>query len=715
MTEAENGPHFHRRDEGDVAVLVLDVPGKRSNTLTDRTFEQLCDHVEAIAADAAFSGAVLASAKPDGYCTGADIDRLPELRSVADPLPTLELAHRAILAVARCPKPFVAAVHGAALGGGLELALACHARVAAGTEETRFALPEVSLGLLPGAGGTQHLPRVLPLPVALEHLLTGKTMYVARARALGLVDDVVPANQLRRSAVERARLLAAGGSARWNPRTELPAPAEIEEILDGARVLASQRTKGLYPAPATILDVVATGLRDGVDAGLAAERAAFVTLLSTPEAAAAMHLFSAVEDAKRRASRASASTLRKVFVLGGGMMGAGLGTVAVDHGLDARVRDIAPGALGHVHRYADEVLQRKYGRRKAAFDVLYRERYHRLSTSTTLEGVGTADVVIEAVHEDVALKRAVMAEAEERMRPAAVLASNTSAISISRLATACERPDRLVGMHFFSPAERMPLVEVVPHDGTSEETLAIALGLARRLGKTPIVVGDSPGFYTSRVFARWLAEGLRLLLEGARIDRVDAAAEAVGFPVGPLTAIDEVSVHLATEVAGDAEVAALAGRGWDIEPIRQGLATLLDAGHGGRKHGLGFYRYTGGERTGPAAEVYGLLGTPAETGLGERDLADRMLFAFVREAFACFDDGLLRTAGDGDVGAVLGIGFPPNLGGPFHYVDRIGAGAAVTALQALDARFAGFQVPVTLERLALDGGTAADLRGGAPR
>jgi 3-hydroxyacyl-CoA dehydrogenase/enoyl-CoA hydratase/3-hydroxybutyryl-CoA epimerase len=697
--------HVHRADEGDVAVLVLDVRGRRANTLTDETFAELLDHARDIAEDSSVAAAVLASGKPDGFCAGADIDRLPELRAATHPLPALELAHDAILAVARGPKPFVAAVHGAALGGGLELALACHERVATDAEVTRFALPEVSLGLLPGAGGTQHLPLVLPLAVALEHLLTGKTMYAARARALGLVDDLVPANRLRSQAVLRARRLAlTGRGAAWTPRTGPPPPAEVARVLEGARALARQRSRGLYPAPERIIDVVATGLRDGIDAGLAAEREAFVALLATPQAAAAIHLFTAVEDARRQAPREPGTGLRKVFVLGGGTMGAGIAAAAVDHGLDARVRDVDERALAGVHRHAGEALRRTYGRRSAAFDVLYRERYHRLSTTTALGGISTADVVIEAVFEDSSLKARVLAEAEARMAPGAVLASNTSAIPIGELAGACSRPEGFVGMHFFSPAERMPLVEIVPHAGTSEETLARALALARRLGKTPIVVADSPGFYTSRVFVRWLAEGMRLVLEGARIEDVDAAAERVGFPVGPLAACDEVSLRLGAHVAGDDRLAALAGRDWDIEPVREAIGALLEAGHEGRKAGLGFYRYPGGERGGAAAEVYGILGTKAGGDLAGDDLADRLLYAFVREAFACLDDGLLRTAADGDVGAVLGIGFPPNLGGPFHHVEEVGARKAVATLESLDARFTGFGVPGTLLRLAAGGG-----------
>lgn len=725
-------PHLHRTDEGGVAVLSLDVPGEPANTLTERTFAELRAHAEAVGADPTVVGAVLTSGKPGTFSSGADVDRLPELRSAPDPMAALEAAHEAISAVVTSPKPFVAALRGATLGGGLELALACHERLAAAPGETRFALPEVRLGLLPGAGGTQYLPAVLPLPLALEHLLTGKTMYLARARAAGLVDDAVPPNQLRRLARERVRELAAAGPARWRPRVEPPAGAELEEVLDGARALARRTTRGLYPAPEVILDVVATGLREGIEAGLHAEREAFLSLLGTPEAEAAIHLFVAAQAARRRAegttrgvaaarrqaarpaSGPSPGAVRKVFVLGGGMMGSGIATLAVDHGLDARVRDVDGDALAGVHRYADRALRRAYGKRAAAFEYLYRERFHRLSTTTGLDGIGTADIVVEAVFEDAALKAEVLAEAEARMRPGAVLATNTSAIPISRLAKACRHAERLVGVHFFLPAERMPLVEIIPHAGTDDQALATALGLARQLDRTPVVVADCPGFYTSRVFGRWLAEGARLLLDGVPVEEVDNAAEALGFAVGPLTAYDEVSLDLALKVAGDPEFSSLSARTLDGEQVRAALAALVQAGHRGRKAGLGFYRYPEGERAGPAAGVWRIaLAAAGARGRGgqpgEEERRNRLLYAFVREAFACFDDAVIASAADGDAAAVLGIGFPPNLGGPFLHVDQVGASEVVGILEALDERVGGFGVPATLRRLALSGGRGADL------
>lgn len=696
-----------RHDDGDVAILTLDVPGTRVNTVTDRTFVELGDQLAGVVADTGVIGAVLASAKPHGFCAGADIRRLPELAASPDPRPVVQAAHRVVSAMTASAKPLVAALHGAALGAGLELALACHSRIATDHEGTRFGLPEVKLGLLPAAGGTQHLPRLLPLPSALEYLLTGKTMYPRRARALGLLDGVVPANQLARTAVARVRALAAGVVVSA-PR-EPPAESEIDEVLGAARALAAEQARGLYPAPERIIDVVEVGLRQGLEAGLAAERDAFTALLRTPEAAAAIHLYLAGEEARGRAPRADGD-VRKLFVLGGGSMGAGIAAVAVDRGLHARVRDPDEAAHARVRRHVEGDLRRRYGKRGDAFAKLYRERVHLLSVTADLSGLATADLVVESVFEGVCLKADVLREAEVRMRPDAVLASNTSAIPITRLADACARPERFCGMHFFSPVERRPLVEIVPHDGTSAATLQRALAAVRQLGKVPVVVADSPGFYTSRVFGRWLGEAVRLLLAGARIEHIDAAASALGFPLGPMAAYDEVSLELAHDVAANPDLAAVTGRHLDTGVVSDVIGALVEAGHVGRRGGLGFYHYDAAGRRGePAARVYDVVGAAPAGEVDPGELADRLLYAFLTEALACFDEHLLRSPGDGDVAAVLGIGFPPNLGGPFHYVDRAGAAQVLERATALDRAHGGFAPGRTLADLAGRGQRFADL------
>jgi 3-hydroxyacyl-CoA dehydrogenase/enoyl-CoA hydratase/3-hydroxybutyryl-CoA epimerase len=707
-----------RQDVDGVAVLTYSVPGERMNVLNDTAFEDLDRHMDEIAADASVAGAVLVSGKPDNFCAGADIRRLPQLQAMDDATPALEQSHGVIRKMMDLPKPFVAAVNGVALGGGLELAMTADYRVATTHDKTQFGLPEVKLGLLPGAGGTQNLIRLLPVPVALEHLLTGKTIYPSKAKQLGLVDEVVPPNQALRIAIERVKEIAAGERTAHVSPHPLPEGEELTNLVAGARWMANQQTKGLWPAPGRIIDAVEAGLRDGLDAGMAKEREGFAALLKSPEAAAGIHLFLSSEGAKKYDTGAEAQRVEKLFVLGGGMMGAGLGSVAIDVGLDARVRDLDDQALVGVRQYADRVLRKKYEKRPG-FEYVYRDKVHRLSTTTDLSGLGLADVVIEAVFEDVELKHRVIKETEAAMREDAVFASNTSAIPITRLAETSVRPDKFVGMHFFSPVEKMPLVEIITHAGTSDETLQTTLALGVKMGKVPIIVADSPGFYTSRVFGRWLAEGTRLLMEGARIEEIDGAAQALGFPVGPLTAHDEVSLELVKKAGSDPTTSSVTAERVDAAPSRHAVLALVEAGHLGRKAKKGFYTYDdNGKKGAPDERVYGIVGSPSTSGagpaggkseVGEQEIANRLLYAFVTEALLCWDEGLLRRSSDGDIGAVMGIGFPPNLGGPFFHVDRIGAGEALSVIERLDAGTGNFTPSTTLRELAERDGKFGDL------
>lgn len=695
-----------RHDAEGVAVLVYDVPDERMNTLTEQALRDLAAHMAAIAADDTVIGAVLVSGKPDNFCAGADLRRLPRLQALDHQarLAALERSHQVLRAMTDLSKPLVCGIVGVALGGGLEIAMACDHRIAGDHPNTQLGLPEVRLGLLPGLGGTQHLPRLIGAPAALEHLLTGKPIYPRKALALGLVDEVVPHNQVRRRAVARVHQMAAHPPARRT--ADLPAGADLDNLIAGARYLAKERTGGLSPAPDAILDAVEAGLRDGLDAGLAAEREAFARLLGTPEAAAGVHLFLSSEAAKKRPAPQARPT-RRVFVLGAGMMGGALGIVAADRGIDARVRDIDEGALTAARRHAEQVLQRRYGKRRTQYPYLRRERIHRLALTTDLDGVGTAEVVIEAVPESVDLKHRVIAEASDRMGPGAILASNTSALPIGLLAEASPHPAAFIGMHFFSPVDRMPLVEIIPHSGTSQATTDTVVRLALDLGKVPIVVADSPGFYTSRVFGRWLAEATRLLADGARIEEIDQAATRLGFPVGPLVAYDEVSLALAHKATQEPTTASVTADRVDATPTRQVIGALVDAGRLGRKAGRGFYDYADdGSRGDPAADVYTIAGLPGDGGVPPDLIADRLLWAFVSEALLCFDEGLLRSPADGDVGAVLGIGFPPTLGGPFFHADRVGAAAVVAALERLGQPT--FAVADTLRELADSGGRYAD-------
>ena len=680
---------IRRDDRGRVAVLVMDRPGSSMNVVDEQLFTDLRREVDDVLADDGIDAFVLASGKDGSFGAGADIRWLPELAASDDAEDFLAGVHELMARIARGSTPMVAAVNGSAFGGALELALAGHAIVA--VPAAQLGLPEVGLSLLPGGGGTQMLRRFVPLDRALVMLTSGKPVAVEDAG--GLVARVVPADELVDAAVEVAASLA-GTDLVTDPvvsEGDAALVASTREELAGSR-------RGLSTAAATILDVVAVGVAEGLDAGLAAERTGFLSLLRSAESRAALHLFSAQDDVKRR-SRGGGAPVGRLGVVGGGQMGAGIASTAVSRDLDAIVRDVAEDSLARARAYRDKVLSR------TAPGEGEDPRVDRWADTTEWEGFGEVDAVVEAVFELPEIKDEVLRALSDEVGEDTLIASNTSAIPIASLAASVTRPERFLGMHFFSPVERMPLVELIPHAGTAAETTRRAAALGRRLGKVPVVVGDAPGFMTSRVYARWLAEGIRLLLDGVDVATIDRAAQAVGFPVGPLLATDEATLNLVVQASITQVAEPVMADRLDVAGVRKALETLMAAGVEGRRQGRGFYSYDEGQRVGPNPDVLGILGvSPAD--VDQTVVGERLLLAFATECWRCDADGTICHPDDGDVAAVLGIGFPRVLGGPFHWADEVGAAEVVRRCDVLgDA----FEPGPELRRLAADGGRLADL------
>jgi 3-hydroxyacyl-CoA dehydrogenase/enoyl-CoA hydratase/3-hydroxybutyryl-CoA epimerase len=648
-----------RTDRDRVAVLTLDCPGRVMNVVDEQVLADLADHVEQITGDDGVDAFVLASGKDRAFGAGADVSWLPELAAREDADDFLAGVHELMLRIARGDTPMVTAIHGTAFGGALELALAGHGIVATG--DASVGLPEVGLQLLPGGGGTQLLLRWVPLERALAMLTSGRPVTAADAHEDGLVTRLAEPGDLLDSAVALARDLVDGSRMPATPSLADDAVATVEATREN---LAGSR-RGLSTAAATILDVVRVGAAEGQDAGLAAERAAFLRLLRSAEARAAIHLFQVEADVKRRSRGDDLPAVSALGVVGGGQMGSGIAATAVSRGLDAVVRDLSEEALDRARAYRDKALDR-IGRGSGD------PRADHWHGTTGWDRFDRVDAVVEAVFELPELKTDILGQLGDVVDDETLLATNTSAISISRLAEAVTGPDRFIGMHFFSPVDRMPLVELIPHAGTSATTQQRAAALGRQLGKVPVVVGDAPGFFTSRVYARWLMEGVRLLLDGVPVDRVDAAAKSVGFPVGPLQAHDEATLELVVQASITQVAENVMADRLDVGGVRGALERLIEAGVVGRRHGRGFYAYDDGRRAGPAPEVAEVLGEPATTSITQDVAADRLLLAFVTECLLCWDDGTLCHPDDGDVASVLGIGFPRALGGPFHWVDESG-------------------------------------------
>ncbi len=673
-----------RHELGDDGVLVatLDVPGEKVNVLSRALiteFEELLRRLETGAVRA--RALVLQSAKPDNFIAGADIKDFVTIQSALEG-ETLAREGQAILdRVAALPVPTVAAIHGTCMGGGTETALACTYRIASDDPRTGIGLPEVMLGLIPGLGGTQRLSRLVGLRKALDPILTGRTLKASRALKLGLVDEVVPAAVLR-SAARRAALGLAEGSLRPSRRGISLLERMLKPlILSRARDEVLKKSGGHYPAPLRAIEVVAQGTAATLAQGLKLEAHAFGELSVSPVSRALVSIFFATQDIKRDTGvpeGTEAREVRKLGVLGAGLMGAGIAGAAAEAGAWVRMKDTTPAALGRGLAYVRDLLEERR-RRGSLSGREVRQRMDRLSVTTHASGFRRADLVIEAVYEDLETKRRVLAEIEAASGDDCVFASNTSSLPIGEIAKGAKRPTRVLGMHFFSPVHRMPLLEVVVTKETDAWATATAVGFGRRLGKHVIVVRDGPGFYTTRSLSPYLSEAARLVEEGARIEDVDAALTGFGFPVGPLTLLDEVGIDVGAKVAKILHHAF----GERMAPPAS-MARVVEDGRLGRKNGRGFYRHdTGGKRKGPDATVYALLPNPERRPKDAREIQDRLVFAFLNEAALCLEQGILRSPRDGDVGGIFGLGFPPFLGGPFRYLDQIGARFAVEMLERL--------------------------------
>jgi 3-hydroxyacyl-CoA dehydrogenase/enoyl-CoA hydratase/3-hydroxybutyryl-CoA epimerase len=661
-------PAGARYEHGDIGRIVVDRPTDSVNAIDPPLIAALGRAI-AEARAARPKGLIVVSAKPDQFVAGADLSMLSAWPSAAEISQASREIQRIFNDLATLPFPTVAAINGSALGGGYELALACDWRIAADAPSVRVGLPEVSLGLLPAAGGTQRLPRLIGLPRALDQILNARRSNARRALRAGLVDEVVHPAALERAALDRARSgkkrKVQGGASLVERAATWLSPAR-SFALRQARSRTVAETRGHYPAPLKALEAIAIGLSEGMEAGLQAEARLFGELATGDVSRNLVALF-LLGLAQRRAAyeglpRGEVPT--DIAIVGAGLMGSGIAQAAAMGGATVRLRDVDTKAVARgleaVRKLTTDAARKRVIERRESARVI-----SRVTGTTDYSGFRRADFVIEAVFEDVAVKRNVIKELEDVVRDDAVIATNTSALPIHSIARNAMHPERIVGMHFFSPVHRMPLVEVVRPDKADPRALARVVAEAQAMGKTAIVVRDTPGFYTTRVLGFMLAEAMLLLEEGARIEDVDRAMVAFGWPIGPLALTDEVGLTVARHV-GETVAAA---RG--IKNAPSAVQRLTDAGMQGKRGGRGFYRYDGKKRT-PNADVYALIGMTPGAEWHDAETARRLTLLFVNEAARCLDEGVLRSPAEGDLGAVLGLGFPPFLGGPFRWADSEG-------------------------------------------
>jgi 3-hydroxyacyl-CoA dehydrogenase/enoyl-CoA hydratase/3-hydroxybutyryl-CoA epimerase len=692
-----------------IAVLTFDLPGEPVNTLSGETGEAFTQHLEKLEADPAVKGIVLISGKRDSFVAGAKIEMLQGIKTADEATQLARRAQAGFDRLERSPKPVVAAIHGACLGGGLEWAMACRYRIATDHPKTTLGLPEVQLGLLPGAGGTQRLPKLVGMRQALDLILAGKTLKASKAKKAGVVDEVVPAPILLEVAKRRARELADGtlmvdrGHKPEAPKKGLAgllqglSEAALEDnpvgrkvLFDQARKKLLEKTGGKYPAPERALTAIKAGADKGMKEGLEVEATLFGELVMSDVSHRLIEIFFATNALKKENgtsdAKVAARPVKKVGVLGGGLMGAGIAYVtAAQMGVDVRVKDKDDAgmarAMKQVRDTLDERVQRRSLTRREADAVMA-----RVTTSTDYSGFRTADLVIEAVFEDLALKHKVLKDTEAVTHEECIFASNTSALPITDIAAASSRPHTVIGMHYFSPVNKMPLLEIITHKGTASWVTATCVEVGRKQGKTVIVVNDGVGFYTTRILGLFMNEAAHLLEEGADITDVDKALVEFGFPVGPFVLLDEVGIDVGVKVAKTLHEAF----GSRAE-ASAAIPKLLADQRLGRKNKRGFYLYEGKTKE-VDTSVYALLSHGMDRKRMDRqEIAERCVLQMVNEAIRCLGEGILRSPRDGDIGAIFGLGFPAFLGGPFRYVDTQGPEKILAKLegwhQKLGARF----------------------------
>ncbi|MBQ4892232.1 fatty acid oxidation complex subunit alpha FadJ [Shewanella sp. MMG014] len=674
--------NLSRREDG-IAVLTMDVPGETMNTLKAEFGPEISEILAEIKHDASVKGLVVISGKADSFVAGADISMLDACTSVAAAKELSQQGHVVFNELENLSIPVVAAINGACLGGGLELALACHLRVCTDDKKTIMGVPEVQLGLLPGGGGTQRLPRKVGITTALDMMLTGKQIRPKQALKMALVDDVVPESILLETAI--AMVKKGKSAAKVAKKSALnkvleSTSATRDIIFDQAAKQVLKKTQGNYPAPAKIIDCVKQGMNKGMIKGLEVEASHFAELVMSSESEALRSIFFATTEMKKEtgADGAEPRKVNKALVIGGGLMGGGIASVTTTKAkIPARVKDINEKGLSNALAYAYKLLAKGVKRRHMTPAV--RDNLMALMTTTTeYKGVKDADIVVEAVFEDLALKHQMVKDVERECHENTIFASNTSSLPIGQIAEAASRPENVIGLHYFSPVEKMPLVEVIAHKTTSPETIATTVAFARKQGKTPIVVQDGAGFYVNRILALYMNEAAQVLLSGEKVESLDKALVKFGFPVGPITLLDEVGIDVGAKIAP-----ILTQELGERFKAPDAFDKLLADDRKGRKNGKGFYQYGNKKSKAKLVDesVYQVLGVNNQSTGSGSDIAMRCVVQMLNEAVRCLDEGIIASARDGDIGAIFGIGFPPFLGGPFKYMDSMGIANLVSKLR----------------------------------
>jgi len=704
------------RQVNGVAHLVIDDPARKVNVIGEAAIADLERAVAVLESDAQIRGVVLMSGKPGTFVAGADVNEIGAVTEREAVYALVRRVHSVFARLAALHCPTVAAIDGTCLGGGTELALACDSRIATEEEHTQIGLPETMLGIIPGFGGTTRLPRLIGLTAALDLILTGRSVDARKAERMGLIARAVPAAWMidhahrriaeleNRPAKRRRDRFRARGVAGWFMDSSRMGRGMV---LNRARAMTRARAGGHYPAPLAALGVIERSAGKPLEQALVIEANAVSDLAVGPVCKNLVRIFLLSERAKKDPPVAEPAPaplpVRTLMIVGAGVMGGGVAALASRQGMSVRLRDLSPDALTKALQTVRSLAEERA--RKGRGGARERDaQMARILPGLDLTGVRRTDFALEAVVEKLDVKRRVFGELEVRLRPEAILATNTSSLSVTELASGLARPERFCGFHFFNPVHRMPLVEVVRGRKTSDATIVTAVALARRLGKTPVVVKDSPGFVVNRILMPYLREAMHLLEDGYPLLEIDAAMREFGMPMGPFEVLDEVGLDVAKNAA-EVLTRAFPGR-MTTSPL---LEKMVAAGRLGKKSGLGFYRHAGKKRE-EAPGLRRFLGLRrARRPLGRPHLAERMVLAMINEAARCLEEEIVADAGTLDLAMVFGAGFPPFRGGPLRYADSIGAAGIQGRMSAMRAEGGERFKPTTLiETLAARGGIFGD-------
>ncbi|ANI78957.1 MULTISPECIES: 3-hydroxyacyl-CoA dehydrogenase NAD-binding domain-containing protein [Sphingobium] len=704
-------------DADGVATLTIDVPGQSMNVIGPEFLADLDAAITRISSEEEIKGAVIASGKDSGFMAGMDLKYFGSMLASAGskrPAPAeiydkVFVLNQLFRRLETCGKPVACAIEGTCVGGGFELALACHRRVVGDSAKTQLGLPEILIGLFPGGGGSQRLPRLMGVQAALMYMLQGKLFRPPEAAMLKVVDEVVPQGTAVQKAKEWVKANPSASSQPWDVKGfKFPGGAGqfnpgFVQTMVGALPMTLKQAQRNMNAPVALLSAVYEGAMLQFDRAIQVESKYFAKVAAEPQAANMIRsLFvnkNAAERGARRPKDQPKVPTKKLAMLGAGMMGAGIATVAAQAGMEVLLfdRDLAYAEKGKAH--VEEQLKKRLG--KGMTPEKMAETLGRVKPTTDFAALAGADFVIEAVFEDMAIKAEVTKKVEEVLGPDVIFGSNTSTLPITKLAKAWSKPENFIGIHFFSPVEKMPLVEIILGKETGPAAIAKALDFVSQIKKTPIVVNDSRGFYTSRCFATYVQEGVEMVAEGINPALIENAGRQLGMPVGPLAVGDEVSIELGHKImlAAKKEL----GDAYIAQPSDAVMARMVELGRLGRKNGKGWYDYPEGgkKHLWPGLEE---MFPRAAVQPDVEEVKERLLYRQLVECARCYEEGVLETVEDGDLGAIFGWGFAPWTGGPFSHMDTVGIGHVVAVLERLAARHGDrFAPTVQLQDMAASG------------